>query len=135
MSLGTPENSAIQKLSIVIIIIIICFGSDPVNLPDPIRIRSGSAPKLLPEAGRVIIAHRLVSGPDPSGPNLTQSARTQSDPGWFCTIIMIQAVCGRTQPSLKVGNWKWAGCVLPETDPMIFAHRLASGPDTFLAKT
>ena len=56
-------------------------------MSDPIRIRSGSAGKHWPEAGRVILAHELASGPDPVGPNLIQSARTQSDPGWFCTML------------------------------------------------
>ena len=74
-------------------------------MPDPIRIRSGSAGKHWPEAGRMILAHWLVSGPDPFGQNLTQSARTQSDPGWFCIYNIIREVCGRTESSLKVGNW------------------------------
>ena len=56
-------------------------------MPDPIRIRSGSAGKHWPEAGRMILAHWLASGPDPFGQNLTQSARNKSDPGWFCTIL------------------------------------------------
>ena len=51
-------------------------GSDfvvhPVTRPDPIRIRSGSAGKRWPEAGRMILSHRLPSGPDPFGQNLTQ---------------------------------------------------------------
>ena len=59
----------------------------PVNMPDPIRIRSGSAWQHWPEAGRMIVAHRLGSGPDPFGQTLTQSARTKSDPGWFCTVL------------------------------------------------
>ena len=58
-----------------------------VNMLDPIRIRSGLAGKHWPEAGRMILAHRLASGPDPFGQNVTQSARTKSDPGWFCTIL------------------------------------------------
>ena len=41
---------------------------DPVNMLDPIRIRSGSAGKHWPEAGRTIPAHWLASGPDPFGP-------------------------------------------------------------------
>ena len=70
--------------------------TDPVNMPDPICIRAGSAGKRWPEAGRMILAHWLASGPDPFGllpdrirlaQNLTQSARTKSDPGWFCTIL------------------------------------------------
>ena len=59
----------------------------PVNMPDPIRIRAGSAGKHWPEAGRMILAQWLSSGPDPFGQNLAQSARTKSDPGWFCTIL------------------------------------------------
>ena len=31
-------------------------------MPDPIRIRAGSAGKHWPEAGRMILAHRLASG-------------------------------------------------------------------------
>ena len=59
----------------------------PVNMPDPIRIRPGSAGKHWPEAGRMTLAHWLASGPDPFGQNLTQSARTKSYPEWFCTIL------------------------------------------------
>ena len=47
---------------------------------------------------------------------MTQSARAQSNPGWFCTILS-RPVCGRTQPSRKVGSWYRAGCVLPESWP------------------
>ena len=49
---------------------------------------SGSRPtqKHWPEASPMILAHQLASGPGPFGPNLTQSARTKSDPGWFWTI-------------------------------------------------
>ena len=47
--------------------------TNPVNMPDPIRIRSGSGGKHWPEAGRMILAHRLASGPDPFGQNLTQN--------------------------------------------------------------
>ena len=49
---------------------------NPVNMQDPIRIRSGPAGKHCPEAGRMVLAHQIVSGPDPFGQNLTQSART-----------------------------------------------------------
>ena len=62
-------------------------GKYPVNMPDPIRNRSGLAGKHWPEAGRMILAHRPASGPDPFGQNLAQSARTKSDPSWFCTIL------------------------------------------------
>ena len=53
----------------------------PVNMPDLIRIRAGSDGKRWPEAGHMILVHRLSSGPDPFGQKLTQSARTKSDPG------------------------------------------------------
>ena len=53
--------------------------SNPVNMPDPIRIRSGSSRKHWP-------CHWLASGPDPFGQNLTQSASTKPDPGWFYTV-------------------------------------------------
>ena len=66
-----------------------------------IRIRPGSAGKHWPEVGRMIIAHRLASGPDPSGQNMTQSARTKSDPGWFCTILSGTSVEERNRV------WKW----------------------------
>ena len=40
----------------------------PVNMPDLIRIRAGSAGKHWPAAGRMILAHWLASGPDPVWP-------------------------------------------------------------------
>ena len=61
--------------------------ANPVNMPDPIRIRLGSAGKQWPEAGRMILAHRLACGPYPLDQNLTQSARPKSDPGCFCTVL------------------------------------------------
>ena len=63
----------------------------------------------------MILAHTLASGPDPFGQNLT----VNQNPIRFGMIFhnMIRAVCGKTQPSLKVGKWKKAGCVLPETGP------------------
>ena len=64
----------------------------PVNMSDPIRIRSGSGGKHWPEASRTILVHRLASGPDPFGQNLTQSARTKPGPGWFCTILFGSSV-------------------------------------------
>ena len=44
---------------------------------------------------------------------------------------VIWAICERMHPSLKLGNWLQAGCVLPEPDPMILEHWLASCPDAF----
>ena len=99
-------------------------------MPYPIRIRSGLARKRWPEAGRVILAHWLTSGPDPFGQNLRQSAKTKSDPAWFCTRS--------SAPSLeeRIRVWKWEigyGLVAfcQEPGPIILAHRLASGPDAF----
>ena len=59
-----------------------CAGL-PVNMPDPIHIWSGSAWKHGPEPGLMILAHRLASGPDLFGQNLTQSTRTKLDPAKF----------------------------------------------------
>ena len=102
----------------------------PVNMPDPTRIRSGSAGKHWPEAGRMILAHWLASGPDPFGQNLTQSDRTKSDPSWFSTILSWTSVEERNRV------WKWetgsrlvASCQKP--GQMIPAHQLASRPDVF----
>ena len=53
----------------------------PVNMPDPIRIRSRSGGKHWPEAAQIILEYMLAFGLDPFGQNLTQSARTKSDPG------------------------------------------------------
>ena len=70
------------------------IGTHHWNLPSKhagsqsLPVRSGG--KQWSEADRMFLAHRLASGPDPFGQNLTQSARTKPDPGWFCT---------------KVGNW------------------------------
>ena len=79
-------------------------------MPDLIRIQSGSDGKHWPEAGRMILAHQLASGPDPFGQNLTVS-QNQIGSG-LVLHKMIRAVCGRTQPCLKVGNWWQAGCVV-----------------------
>ena len=57
---------------------------------DPIQVGS----EALPEACRMILAHRLASGPDPFGPNLTSQPEpnripaglAQFDPSWPCTI-------------------------------------------------
>ena len=59
----------------------------PVNMPDPIRIRSGLVWKHWPEAGRMVLAHRLASRSDLFGQSLTQLSRAERGPGWFCTII------------------------------------------------
>ena len=102
----------------------------PVNMPDPIHIQSRSAGKHWLEVGRMILAHRIASGPDPFGQKLTQSARTKSDLGLFCTVLSEMSV----EELSRV--WKWetgkgpvASCQKP--GPMIPAHRLASWPDTF----
>ena len=104
--------------------------SNPVNMPDPICIRPGSAGKHWPEAGRMIIAHQLASGPDPFGQNLTQLARTKSDPGWFCLILSGMSAEERNRVSKwETGSGPVASCQKP--GPMIPAHQLASRPDVF----
>ena len=72
-------------------------------MPDPIRIRSGSAGKHWLETGRMILAHRLASGPDLFGQNLTVR-QNQIGPGLLLHNI-VRDVCGRTEPSLGVRNW------------------------------
>ena len=93
-------------------------GRCPVNMPDPIRIRSGSAGKHWPEVGQMTLAQWLASGRDPFGQNLTQSARTKLDPGSFCTILFGMSVEERNRV------WKWetgsgplASCQKQETGP------------------
>ena len=61
------------------------------------RVRSGSDRKHWPEAGPMILAHRLASGPDPFSQNPIGSGLVLHN--------MIRAVCVKTQSSLKVGNW------------------------------
>ena len=105
------------------------YGTNPVNTPTPTRILSGSAGKHWPEAGRMILAHRLASGPDPFGQNLTQSARTKSDEGLFCTALSGTSVEERN----RVWNWETgsgliASCQKPG---QMTAHRLAFRPDAF----
>ena len=92
-------------------------------MSDPIRIRSGSGWKHWLEAGWMVLAHQLASRPDPFGQNLTQSARTKPDPGWFCTVL--------SGTSVEVWNWVWkwetgSGPVVSCRKPgqMIPAHQL-----------
>ena len=97
-------------------------------MPDLIRIRAGSAGKHWPEVGRMILAHRLASGPDPFGQNLTQSARTKSVPGWFCTILSgtsVEDVCKWETSSRPVESCH------EKPGPMIPAYQLAFRPDQF----
>ena len=75
----------------------------PVHMPDLIHIRSRSAGKHWPEAGWMILAYQLACIPaclpGPFGQNLTQSARTKLDPGWFCIIL--------SRTSLEEWNQVW----------------------------
>ena len=95
----------------------------PGNMPDLIHVRSGSALKRWPETGRVILAHRLASGPDLFGPHLTQSVGTKLDLVWLCTAW--------SRMSVEERNWVWKG----ETGSGLVAFcqkiRLASRPDAF----
>ena len=63
-------------------------GGNPINMPDPIHVQSRSAQKHWLEAGSVILAHWLASGPDLFDLNLSMSlsARTKLDPGRFCAV-------------------------------------------------
>ena len=102
----------------------------PVKMPDPIHIRSGSTEKHWPEASPIILAHRLASGPDPFGQNLTQSARTKSDPGWFFTILSGTSAEEQNRVSKWQTGSRWvASCQTPSQ--MIPTHHLASRPDVF----
>ena len=101
--------------------------SCPVNMPDRIRLWARSVGKPWPEAGRMILAHCLTSGPDPFGPSLAQSARTKSAPSWFCTV---SGTCVEEHNRV----WKWetgsrhvASC--QKLGLMIPAHQLAFRPD------
>ena len=94
------------------------------------RTRSRSAWKHWPEVDQMILAHQLASRPDLFSQNLTQSARTKSDPAWFCKI--------RSRLFVEEHNrvWKWetgsrlvAFC--QKLGLMVLAHRLASGLDAF----
>ena len=97
---------------------------------DPICNRSGSAGQHWPASGRMILAHRLASGPDPFGPNLAQSARTKLDPGWFCTILSGTSVDERNRiQKWETGSGRVASCQKP--GQMIPAHQLASRQDVF----
>ena len=100
-------------------------------MPDLIRIWSGSGGKHWPEAGRVILAlHTLASGPDPFVQNLTQSARTKPDPGWFCTVLSGSSVDERNRvQKSETGNSPVALCQKP--GQMVPAHQLASRLDAF----
>ena len=86
----------------------------PVNTLDLICIRSRSGGKHWPEVGRMILAHRLASGPDPFGQNLTQSARTKSDLGWFCTVLSGSSVGEQNQvQKSETGSGLVASCQKP----------------------
>ena len=79
---------------------------------------------------RTICQNQIGSfGPDPFGHNRTIS-QNQMGSG-MALHNKIRSACARVQPSVKVGNWQRAGCVLPEPGPASLAHRLASGLDTF----
>ena len=97
------------------------YVSHPVNMPDPIRIRSGPGGKHWPEAGRMILAHRLASGPDPFGQNLTQSARTKPIPGWFCTVLSGTSVEERNRVK-KSETGSGPGASRQKPGQMIHAH-------------
>ena len=83
----------------------------PVNLPDLIHIWSRLAQKHWPEAGPIILAHRLASGLDPSSiwskPDPVSQNQIKSK---LVLHSMIQAVCGRNQQSFETGSRLMAFC-------------------------
>ena len=87
-------------------------------MPNPICIWSGSTWKRWPEVGLMIVA--LWPRLDPFGQNLTQSARTKSDPGWFFTVW--------SGPSGEECNWvlKWE----TSSGPIVFCYNQAWWPCT-----
>ena len=106
------------------------FKFNPVNMQDPICIRSRSPGKHWPEVGQMVLAHWLASRLDPFGQNLTQSARTKSDLGWFCTVLSWLSAEEQNR------DWKWetgSGLVAScqKLGQVILAHQLASRPDVF----
>ena len=97
----------------IIIIIIIIIIIKPVNMLEPICMWVGSAGKHWPEAGRMILAHWLSSGPDPFGQNLAQSARTKSDLGWFAQYYPGRLwKNGTKSKKWEPGSWLVASCSL-----------------------
>ena len=73
------------------------------NMSDPILIGSEVLAGSRPDDSYTQACSRTRSvWPKPD------TARIQSDPGWFCTIIMIPDVCGSTQPYLDVGRLRFA---------------------------
>ena len=85
-------------------------------MPDPIRIRSGSAGRHGPETG----PHDSCTPARFRTGSLWPKPGTVSQNSIGSGLVLyniIREVCGRTEPSLKVGNWWRAVCVLPETGP------------------
>ena len=87
----------------------------PVNMPDPIHIRSGLARKHWaeqPDDSRTLACFQTRS--IWSKPYVVNQNQIGSG---LVLYNLIRAICGRMQPSLKVGNWQWACCILPELGP------------------
>ena len=97
----------------------------PVNMPDPIRRRSGLAGKQWPEAGRMILAHRLV--PDrirsaKTGHNQPELNRTRAGFAQYCPGRLWKnatesetgkLVAGRLSPARNRARWfLLTGCFL-----------------------
>ena len=87
----------------------------------PIRVCLEALARSGPDDSRAPACFR--SGSDWSKPDTVSQNQIGSG---LVLYNMIRSVCGRTQPSLKVGNWQRSSCVLPEPGPMILAHQLAS---------
>ena len=105
----------------------------PVNMPDLIRIWSRLAQKHWPEAGPIILAHRLASGPDPSSiwskPDTVSQNQIKSR---LVLHSMIRAICGRNQQSFETGSRLMALC---QNQAWWFLHTGLLPDEIHLAKT
>ena len=106
-------------------------------MPDPICIRSRSTQKRWPEAGPMILAHRLASGLDPFG----QATQIKSGP---VLLSVIRAFFGMTETNRmrEVGSGMYDfSCTLAvmaitgrnqnasESDPACLQGQLGVGPE------
>ena len=84
----------------------------PVNVPHPVRVGSEALAKSGLHDSCGLACFRTGS----VWPKPDTASQNQIGPGPVLHS-MIWDVCGRTQLSLKVGNWWRASCLLPESGP------------------
>ena len=97
------------------------FTTLQANMPDPIHIRSGSDGKHWPEAGRMILAHQLASGPDPFGQMLPVRIRLAKTRHNQPELNRIRA--GFAQYYL---GHPWTNGTEPESGKLVADHRSRS---------